>query len=110
MSDVPYLLKGHARQNLASIRRYTIKQWGKSQWEKYDEILFRRIQALANNPHLGVVIDEISHSAYRFPDGNHVFYYLKRERDVVFVGILSSSMAPNKHLIRKKDIESELKF
>ena len=39
---------------------------------------------------------------------NHVFYYLKRESDVVFVGILSSSMAPEKHLQKIKSIESEL--
>jgi len=110
MNDIPYIFKGHARDDLSAIRKYTIKQWGKPQWEKYDAILFRRIQALANNPQLGVGIDEISENAYRFPDGNHVFYYLKREKDVVFVGILSSSMAPNNHLIRENDIESELKF
>lgn len=106
MKHVPYLFKGHARQDLAAIRRYTIKQWGESQWDKYDDIIFRRIQALANNPQLGIPIKEISNNAYRFPDGKHVFYYLKREKDVVFVGILSSSMAPTKHLIREKNMVS----
>jgi toxin ParE1/3/4 len=108
MENVPYLFKGHARQDLTDIRKYSIKQWGKSQWGKYDALLFRRIQALANNPRLGVVMDEISQNAYRFPDGDHVFYYLKREKDVVFVGILSHSMAPNKHLLRKNDIVAQL--
>lgn len=108
MANVPYVLKGDSRRDLTSIRKYTVKKWSLKQWEKYDEILFKRIQALANNPEIGLSISEISSNAYRYPDGNHVFYYLKRESDVVFVGILSSSMAPDKHLKRIRNIESEL--
>lgn len=110
MSDVPFKLKAHARGDLEGIRKYTIKKWDKTQWIRYKTILYRRLQSLANNPQLGLTITDISDNAYRFPDGHHVFYYLKRPKDVVFVGVLSSSMAPDKHLIRKKDIESELKF
>ena len=110
MNDIPFKLKGHARSDLESIRKYTIKKWDKAQWVKYKEILYRRMQALANNPLLGLAITDISDNAFRFPDGIHVFYYLKRQKDVVFVGVIASSMAPNKHLIRKKDIESELKL
>ena len=110
MNDIPFKLKGHARSDLESIRKYTIKRWDKEQWIKYKSILYRRIQTLANNPQLGLAITDISENAFRFPDKNHVYYYLKRQKDVVFVGVISSSMAPDKHLIRKKDIESELKF
>jgi plasmid stabilization system protein ParE len=108
MKNTPFLLRGHARKDLESIRRYTIKKWGNPQWLKYKEILRKRMQALANNPNMGLSIDEVSSGGYRFPDGKHVFYYLKREHDVVFVGFLSNKMAPEKHLERIKSIDSEL--
>ena len=110
MPNTPYKLKGDSRRDIAAIRKYTLKEWGEGQWAKYDAILFKRIQALANNPEMGLSIPEISDNAYRYPDGNHVFYYLRRKSDVVFVGILSSSMAPEKHLKRIRNIESELNF
>lgn len=108
MKNTPFLLRGHARKDLESIRKYTIKKWGNPQWLKYKDILRKRMQALANNPNLGLSIDEVSMDGYRFPDGKHVFYYLKREHDVVFVGLLSNQMAPEKHLERIKSIDSEL--
>lgn len=108
MNNTLFLLRGHARKDLESIRKYTIKKWGNPQWLKYKEILRKRMQALANNPNLGLSIDEVSKDGYRFPDGKHVFYYLKREKDVVFVGFLSNQMAPEKHLERIKSIDSEL--
>lgn len=107
MSNTPFLLRGHSRKDLEFIRKYTVNKWGKPQWIKYKEILRKRMQALANNPDLGLSIDEISNNAYRFPDGKHVFYYIKREKDVVFVGFLSSNMAPEKHLERIKNMNSE---
>ena len=110
MSDTPFLLRGHSRKDLESIRKYIIKKWGKPQWVKYKEILRKRMQALANNPALGVSIDEVSKEGYRFPDGRHVFYYLKRESDVVFVGFLANNLAPEKHLERIKNMDSELNF
>ena len=108
MKNTPFLIRGHARKDLQSIRKYTIKKWGNPQWLKYKEILRKRMQALANNPNLGLSIDEVSRVGYRFPDGKHVFYYLKIEHDVVFVGFLSNQMAPEKHLERIKSIDSEL--
>lgn len=108
MGEIPFLLRGHARRDLESIRQYTIRKWGKPQWLKYKEILRNRMQSLANNPESGLLIEEVSSNAYRFPDGKHVFYYLKRDRDVVFVGILSSNLAPEKHQARVKNIDSDI--
>ena len=108
MRNTPFLLRGHSRKDLEFIRKYTVKNWGKPQWLKYKEILRKRMQALANNPNLGLSVDEVSSEGYRFPDGRHVFYYIKREKDVVFVGFLSSSMAPKKHLARIKNMDYKL--
>lgn len=108
MTNVPFFLRGFARKDLQSVRKYTIKEWGKPQWLKYKETLRKRMQVLANNPNLGLSIDQVSKDGYRFPDGKYVFYYLKREHDVVFVGILSNQMAPEKHIERITSIDSEL--
>jgi|GEM_PF-6592670 len=52
---------------------------------------------------------EVSENAFRFPLKDHVVYYLKRNNDVVFVGVLPSHMSPKEHLQRKGDIANELK-
>lgn len=73
MANVPYTLKRDSRRDLASIRKYTVKNWGLKQWEKYEEILFKRIQSLANNPEIGLSIPEISNNAYRYLDYKYYF-------------------------------------
>lgn len=108
MENVKYYFRGHARSDIAKIRRYTIKQWGEEQWENYKKALFKKFQSLANNPSIGMAIDEISPNAFRFPIENHVVYYLKRDDKVIFVGVISSEMSPKKHLQRKRDLSAEI--
>ena len=108
MENVKFYFRGHARKDITNIRRYTIKQWGEEQWEDYKKSLFKKLQSLANNPSIGMTIDEISPNAFRFPIKNHVVYYFKKDDKVIFVGVLSSEMSPKKHLDRKRDLTSEL--
>ena len=70
--------------------------------------MFKKLQSLANNPHTGANIEEVSSNAFRFPIKNHVIYYAKREDTVVLVGVISSDMSPQKHMIRMEDITNEL--
>ena len=102
-----YYFKGHAREDIAKIRSYTIKTWGNDQWLKYKEALFQKFQNLADNPSMGIVISEISENAFRFPLKEHVVYYLKRGQDVVFVGVISNNLAPSKHSQRRQDLAQE---
>ncbi len=110
MNDVRFFLRGHARSDIAKIRKYTIKNWGTPQWEIYKQSLHKNFQNLANNPAIGTSIDEISSSSFRFPLKNHVIYYLQKDDLIIFVGVLSSSMSPEKHLLRKQDISNELGY
>ena len=105
MSNVKFFLKGHARSDIAKIRKYTIKNWGNAPWEIYKKSLFNKLQNLANNPDIGMVIDEISPNAFRFPLNDHVIYYFRRDKDVVFVGVIPANMSPEKHLRRQQNIE-----
>lgn len=107
MPNNTYYLSGHARSDIAQIRRYTIKKWGDHQWQKYKAALTKKLQSIANNPEIGVVIDEISSDAYRFPLKDHIVYYLKRTDSIIFVGVVPTKMAPEKHLARIKDLSQE---
>jgi len=109
MKNVKFNLRGHARSDIAQIRKYIIETWGEAQWLKYKDALFEKLQALANNPSLGISMKEVSENAFRFPLKDHVVYYFKRKSDLVFVGVLPSHMSPKKHLQRKDDIANELK-
>lgn len=104
---VKYYFKGHAREDIAQIRSYTIKTWGNEQWLKYKKSLFEKLQNLADKPTMGIAISDISENAFRFPLKDHVVYYLKRENDVVFVGVISNNLAPISHTRRAQDLLKE---
>ena len=108
MRNVKFYLRGHARSDIAQIRKYTLEVWGEDQWLLYKRELIQTLQSLANNRNSRVRFDDVSGNAFRFPLRDYVAYYLKRKNDVVFVGVLSNSMSPEIHLVRKQHITSEL--
>lgn len=107
MAKTPFLLRGHARADLVAIRKYTIETWGNDQWLSYKKILQQKLQSLADHPEIGIQLKDVADNAYRFPLKDQVVYYLKRKSDVVIVGILSNSMAPEQHLLRQQDLTQD---
>ncbi|GAA0674837.1 type II toxin-antitoxin system RelE/ParE family toxin [Rheinheimera tangshanensis] len=107
MAKTPFLLRGHARADLVAIRKYTIETWGNDQWLSYKKILLQKLQSLADHPEIGIQLKDVADNAYRFPLKDQVVYYLKRKSDVVIVGILSNSMAPEQHLLRQQDLTQD---
>jgi toxin ParE1/3/4 len=107
MAKTPFLLRGHARADLVAIRKYTIETWGNDQWLSYKKILLHMLQSLADHPEIGIQLKDVADNAYRFPLKDQVVYYLKRKSDVVIVGILSNSMAPEQHLLRQQDLTQD---
>lgn len=107
MAKTPFLLRGHARSDLVAIRKYTVETWGNDQWLSYKKILLQKLQSLADHPEMGIQLKDVAENAYRFPLKDQVVYYLKRKSDVVIVGILSNSMAPEQHLLRQQDLTQD---
>lgn len=107
MAKTPFLLRGHARADLVVIRKYTVETWGNDQWLSYKKILLQKLQSLADHPEMGIQLKDVAENAYRFPLKDQVVYYLKRKSDVVIVGILSNSMAPEQHLLRQQDLTQD---
>lgn len=104
MAKTPFLLRGHARADLVAIRKYTVETRGNDQWLSYKKVLLQKLQSLADHPEMGIQLKDVAENAYRFPLKDQVVYYLKRKSDVVIVGILSNSMAPEQHLLRQQDL------
>lgn len=107
MAKTPFLLRGHARADLVAIRKYTVETWGNDQWLSYKKILLQKLQSLADHPEMGIQLKDVAENAYRFPLKDQVVYYLKRKSDVVIVGILSNSMAPEQHLLRQQGLTQD---
>lgn len=109
--SVKYYLRGHARKDIAQIRRYTLKNWGERQWSSYESAIRKKLQSLAENPELGIVVDEVSPNSFRFPIKDHVVYYhRKTDGSVVFVGIVPSNRSPEAHLRRQQDLRDQFEI
>ncbi|EGM78574.1 plasmid stabilization system protein [Rheinheimera sp. A13L] len=107
MAKTPFLLRGHARADLVAIRKYTVEIWGNDRWLSYKKVLLQKLQTLADHPEMGIQLKDVADNAYRFPLKDQVVYYLKRKSDVVIVGILSNSMAPEQHVLRQQDLTQD---
>lgn len=108
MGSNKFFLSADAKADLVKIRRYTIKKWSDAQWQLYKNSLFNSFQNLAANPSIGIKIEEeelqirAKINAFRFPLKDHIIYYLHRKKGIVVVGVLSTSIAPEKHQHRVK--------
>ena len=74
------------------IGSYTERQWGLAQRNRYLKKLEKRIQLLANNPHLGLRRDDVAVDYFSLPYGKHVIFYLIRKSGIDIIGILHQEM------------------
>jgi len=104
MGSNTFFLSADAKADLVKIRRYTIKKWSDAQWQLYKSSLFNTFQNLAANPSIGMKIEEewAKTNTFRFPLKYYIIYYLHRENGIVIVGVLATSIAPEKHQHRVK--------
>lgn len=93
-----YRLTPDAQSDLIDIRKYTLKQWGATQSQKYLSELRQTIRLLAETPSLGKTRPDISAEVLSFPYVSHVIYYLVYERQLVVFGVLHKRMVPENHL------------
>lgn len=85
--------------DLQSISRYTLRQWGLGQAERYIDDLEHVLRQLAANPALGRACEEIRKGYRRMEHGRHVIFYRTRPRKagIDVVRILHRRMLPGKH-------------
>ncbi len=99
-----YHITPDAQSDLIDIRRFTIKQWGEAQSEKYSSELRRTIQILSNTPALGKRRPDVGSDVLSFPYASHVIYYVVHEQQLVVFGVLHKRMVPLNHLTEREAI------
>ena len=62
-----------AKEDLASIEKYTRDCWGKQQADVYLSQVERRILSLLETPYLGTARPDVSDGYRCLPEGKHIF-------------------------------------
>ena len=99
-----YRLTPDAQSDLIEIRRYTFKQWGRSQSQKYLSELRQTIRLLAETPTVGGHRTEVASGVFSFPHVSHVIYYVMHAHQHVVFGVLHKRMLPANHLADREVI------
>jgi len=87
-----------AEQDLIGIWRYTAEHWGDAQADRYLDDLDHAINALAENPELGISRDAVRTGYRAIFIKNHVAYYTVRPDNIYIVRVLHEKMDPDRHL------------
>ncbi len=93
-----YRLTPTAKSDLLEIWKYTIKNWGGKQAEKYLLDIETKLEQLAANPELGRQRPEISPGYNSFPVKKHIIFYLHSGNHIDIIGVLHKKMDINKNL------------
>lgn len=102
-----YRLTPDAQSDLIDIRRFTVKQWGEAQSQKYLSELRRTLRLLATTPSLGKARPDIGEDVLSFPHVSHVVYYTVHERQLIVFGVLHKRMVPVNHLDGREVMERD---
>ncbi len=92
------LYSPEAKKDVKEIGRYTEKQWGKTQRNKYLKRLENRILSLAVNPQAGRMRYELTNSPLSFHEARHVIFYQEIREGIKVIRILYDRMDFSRHL------------
>jgi len=99
MPNSKYVISEKAKQDLKSIAKFTIENFGEAQALKYARGLRQVMEDLAQKPELGknyVAVKNKMLLRYRYK--SHVIFYHKAESDIFIVRVLGGRMDFPKHL------------
>lgn len=99
MPRTSYVISAKAKDDIKSIAKYTIKEFGEGQSLKYAQGLKEVLTELANNPELGrryVAVKNQMLLRYRYK--SHVIFYYLNQSGIFIVRILGGMMGFPKHL------------
>ena len=74
-----FKLTPDALDDMRDIARYTERQWGRGQRNKYLINLNQCFERLAENPKLAKLRDDIKHGYRSYPQGKHVIFFVRKK-------------------------------
>ncbi len=94
-----FYLTNAAKADLKEIGRYTRKQWGVAQRDKYLTMLNGCFQDLAIQPLRGQDCSDIRAGYHKYSAGSHVIFYRQIAEDTIeVIRILHGRMDTERHL------------
>ena len=93
-----FIVAPRAKDDLKAIGRYTKKNWGIKQRNKYLLGLEERFQWLAEHPNMGSRRDEIKEGYFSFPHESHtIFYMIAPNGDINIIGLIGPGQSIEKY-------------
>lgn len=79
-----FLITTAADLDLFNIFSYTIDEWGKEQYLKYEKLLMKRFQNIVSNPEQGRKHENLpSHYKYVIEEKHYIFYEIQNENIII---------------------------
>jgi len=94
-----YILSPEAQKSLRNIRAYSIKKFGTKRTKAYLQSIRKRMQALAENPSLGIIREDLKVGYHSDFVGSHTIYYRVKTTHIDIIDVLHQAMEPSKHII-----------
>jgi len=98
MSSRSVQLRPRALNDLESIYKYSMEQWGFVRAEAYLAEISRAFESLAKNGKLGRDYSRVRTDLYAYNVASHVIFYTPTHSGVLVVRILHKSMDHVRHL------------
>lgn len=95
---INYKLRQSAKNDLKEIGRYTLKNYGKTQRDRYLRGLKKRFELLGENPGFGRPRDDVKAGYHCSDYEKHVVFYRVQKGIVEILAVLHASMVPELHL------------
>jgi len=93
-----FKISAKALDDLKSIGRYTSRKWGKTQRNKYLEMIDGSFQTISHQPELGMTCNDIKPGYKKYHVGRHLIFYRQKSDYVEIIRILHDSMDIIRHL------------
>ncbi len=91
-------IQAKARQDIKNIWRYSYKEWGEKQADKYYDELISGINLIKENPNIGISCDNIRSGYRQYQINEHIAFYRLSEKKIHIVRILYKKMEFQKYL------------
>lgn len=93
-----YRLTRAADNDITDIYIYTHKEFGEAQADAYLESLETALTRLADNPQLGVAVNQLRKQYRRLIHKEHAIYYKTSKSGILVVRVLGPGMVTERHL------------